>query len=121
MQPKLILEDYKEYLKQLILENITGARFIKSYRVNEPVNICCNRTESQAVDISMTHNNVDDLNILFKAGKIIRKELQSHPRWRYKGSFDDFEHPKLLSTFLRWVLVGPNLSTQNKIRTHRIL
>ena len=109
----------QEVSKRLISENVPGAKFVKGYRANEPINICSSRTESRAIDIEM-HNKADDFNTLFKASKLLRKELSSHPKWAFKGSFDDFIHPKLLITFLRWILLGPNLSVESEERTRKI-
>ena len=68
----------------------------------------------------MLHNKVDDFNTLFEASKLLRKELSSHPKWAFKGSFDDFIHPKIFISFLRWVLPGPNLSVESEKRTRKI-
>ena len=120
MQPETIRADYKKYLKRLISENVTDVKFVKGYRVNEPMNVCSSRTESRAMDIAIMQNQVDEFNLLFKASKLLRKELSSNPKWVFKGSFDDFVHPELLTTFLRWVLLGPNLSVEGEKRTQKI-
>ena len=35
-------------------------------------------------------------------------------QWKFNGSFHGFKIPKLLSTLLEWVLVGPSPSFTNE-------
>ena len=47
---------------------------------------------------------------------MIRKELLSHDKWNFKGSFDDFTLPSCLSLLLKWILVGPNKEISGESR-----
>ena len=47
---------------------------------------------------------------------MIRKELLSHDKWNFKGSFDNFTLPSYLSLLLRWILVGPNKEISGESR-----
>ena len=47
---KFIKENYKKYLKGLIEENIPAAKFVRSFRLNEPEKICSDATQQQALE-----------------------------------------------------------------------
>ena len=51
---------------------------------------------------------------------MLSNELNSHDRWQYKGTFTDFEVPELLSTFVKWIIVGPHMSLGNSVRVEMI-
>ena len=112
-------DSYKKYLKHLIQEQIEDVKFIKSYRANEPMQLCSSHTESKVIDSASVHSSADDFNTLFKAAKMLRNELYSHDRWQYKGTFTDFE-VELLSTFVKWIIVGPHMSLGNCVRVEKI-
>lgn len=120
MEKRSLKDVYKKYLKQLIEEQIVDVKFIKSYRANESTQLCSSRTESEAFDSASIHSSADDFNLLFKAAKILRMELISHNKWQYKGNFTDFEAPVLLSTLVKWLIVGPHVTWENIIRADKI-
>ena len=113
-------KSYKPYLKQLIEEHLPNVSFQNSPRVNEPERICSNAASSQALDNVIKQSKADNFNELFNVSKIIRKELEHHEKWQFKGSFDDFSAPIQLSTLIRWILVGPNQEFENKSRESSI-
>ena len=108
---------YKKYLKQLIEEKVEDVKFVNSLPVNEPMQLCSSQTESNVLDSAGIHSNSDDFNILLKAAKLLRSELSSHSRWHYKGTFDDFKASELLSTFVKWLIVGPHMTLENIVRS----
>ena len=58
-------ENYKKYLKGLIGENIPAAKFVRSFRLNEPEKICSDATQRQALENAVSQNTSDDLSLLF--------------------------------------------------------
>ena len=113
-------DSYKKYLKQLIQEKIEDVKFINSYRVNEPMQLCSSHTESRVLDSASVHSSTDDFNMLFKAAQILSNELNSQDRWHYKGTFTDFKLPELWSTFVKWIIVGPHMTWENSVRAEKI-
>ena len=99
---------YKRYLKQLILDNVDNVSFQKSKRVNKPEQICNTSAEREAINIALTENNADRFHDIFKVAKQVRTEIQGLEKWSFTGSFSDFPDPLLLSTLIRWILVGPH-------------
>ena len=47
---------------------------------------------------------------------MIRKEVLEKENWVFNVSFGNFTLPPLLSTLLRWILVGPTESIENEKR-----
>ena len=68
----------------------------------------------------MKQSKADNFNELFNVSKIIRKELEHHENWQFKGSFEDFSAPIQLSKLICWILVGPNQQFENKSRESSI-
>lgn len=102
-------ENYKPYLKELITNNIPNAKFIKSLRVNEPENILTDDTETGVVDAAVKRSNYDEMNLVYEVASLVRKELLQEKQWKFTGSFTNFTVPKLLSTLLKWILIGPSV------------
>lgn len=48
----------------------------------------------------------EDLSILLKAAKILRKNISSSPKWKFSGNFDDYELPSLLKIFCKHAIMG---------------
>ncbi len=38
---------------------------------------------------------------------MLRKDIMSQEKWNFSGSFDDFQFPRMLECFIKWLLVGP--------------
>ena len=111
-----IKENYKPYIKQLIGENISNAEFIKSPRRNEPERVCNKETSECSIDVAIKQNTQENLTDTFAVSSMIRKELLSHDKWNFKGSFDNFTLPSYLSLLLKWILVGPNKEISGESR-----
>ena len=59
----------------------------------------------------------DDMNVLFKASKIIRSELLNHTKWKFSGSLNSFDVSSPLKLFVKWVIAGlrENIAPERKI------
>ena len=84
-------KSYKKYLRQLILENVENVSFKKLQRVNEPDRIC---SETEEEHVNKVRQKI--LETFVKASKIIRKEQEHQPKWRFNGTFEHTFSPKLL-------------------------
>ena len=104
----------------LIEENIPAAKFVRSFRLNEPEKICSDATQRQALENAISQNTSDDLNLLFQAAKLIRAEISKEEEWTFQGTFENFQMPKLLYTLIKWIIVWSHIELQSEIREGRI-
>lgn len=91
----------------MILEYVENVSFEKSPRMNEPDWICSETAEENALDVAIKKRKAEKFWRNFQSSQIIRKELEHQPKWRYNGTFEDFETLIQLATLIRWILVGP--------------
>ena len=101
-----ISSNYKKYLKDLILKNITEITFIKNKNPSKPDQLISTCTQSEVIDSSIKECTTDNMEKIWNVAKSIRKEILSREKWQYTGSFDGFCLPPLLSTLVKWVLIG---------------
>ena len=92
---------YKQYLKQLIQDNITDVHFNRPLDKTKPEQVLSTKSKEEAVSIyaKMSENVKEDLQILMSAAKILRKELANSPSWKFTGTFDDYSPPQILYSF----------------------
>ena len=48
----------------------------------------------------------EDVKILLKAAKILRRDIASAPLWKFEGTFDNYEPPTLLQLFCKYATQG---------------
>lgn len=108
--------NHKKHIKQLILENIQNAEFCKSPKRNEAERVCSKKTSECILDNAIKQSAHDDLNSIFKVATMLRKEILSHDKWKYKGSFEDFALPHYLPILIKWILTGPKRDMMGEIR-----
>ena len=68
--------------------------------------------KSEISDNSVKECTVDNMDKIWDTAKIIRNELLKREKWKFTGSFDDFSLPPLLSTLVKWILIGRFLDFQ---------
>jgi len=101
---------YKEYLKQLILENISDVHFSRPPDRTKPEQIFSTKIKDQIRSNAQTESSLkDDLNVLLIAAKILRKDIASLCR----GSL-----PEHSLTTIHPVWYKPSVSLQSKERGH---
>ena len=107
---------YKQYLKQLIQDNITDVHFNRPLDKTKPEQVLSTKSKEEAVSIyaKKSENVKEDLQILMSAAKILRKELANSPSWKFTGTFDDYSPPQILYSFCKHVIQGTG-----KIQTER--
>ena len=77
-------------------------------------------TEAKAVDIAVNEFILDsDIKDLYKVAGKVRKEILKSA-WKFEGSMDNFTPPPLLSSLIKWILVGPNESFEGEKRVDGI-
>jgi len=92
---------YKPYLNQLILDNIPDVHFNhKTSRQNKT------RTKAKKTLLAGALANDpkdlrEDVKVLLKADKILRKDIANAPPWQFQGTFDNYEPPALLTLFCK--------------------
>ena len=109
-----LASNYKKYIKDLIQDNIPEIVFAKSNQKNKPDKLMTNLTHAEAINIyTETTANENDVKALWKLAKSVRSEVLSQ-KWEFTGNFKSYDSPTLLSTFLKWVLLGPHTENSNK-------
>ena len=100
--------NYKKLLKDLIEDHIPSAVFVKSKYKNKPEQILSGDTQSEAVDlVAEDLTDESDVKAMWKVANKIRKQLLQN-KWKFEGNMTSFNAPPLLSTFLKWMLIGPH-------------
>lgn len=97
-------------VKQLLLNEIPGIEFHKSYRVNEPDKVTNKKIRDSAVAQMKARDTNDGLKELFEAASILRKAIGRSNVWTFNGSLNDVTEnnvPNELYSFFRWVIQGP--------------
>ena len=72
----------------------------------KPEQILSTKAKEAAINTPINVNVKDDITLLLKAAKILRKDISSSRTWTVEGVFDDFTPPKLLSLFCKQVIHG---------------
>ena len=109
----VLTSNYKQHLKSRLLEKIPGIDFVK--RGPKPEVVVSKKIKDKIVSREYEVSDVDEeMEILSKAAKIIRQEIDSIKDWKYLGSFEDFETPKKLSQLVRWITYGLHTSLHIK-------
>lgn len=113
--PENLASNYKKYIKELIQDNIPDIVFVKSTQKNKPDKLMTNLTQTEAINTyTETEADESDIKALWKLAKRIRSEVLSQ-KWEFTGNLKSYESPTLLSTFLKWVLLGPHTEVSNEI------
>ena len=100
---------YKPYLKQLILDNIADVHFTRPPDKSKPEQVLSTKrketllADALAVD---TEELREDMKVLLKAAKIVRRDIASATPWKFEGTFDNYEPPPLLQFFCKHSIQG---------------
>ena len=99
--------NYKRHLKELISKNVCGISLVKCKNPNKPDQLISDSTTSEILDTFIKECTADNTDQIWKVAKIVRSELLQREKWRFTGSFDDFNLPPLLATLMK-ILIGKN-------------
>ena len=90
------------------MKNVPNVKLVKKKNPSKPEQVCSEIAQGQAVDIAISKNKREILSEILNVSKVIRDELQSQEKWKFTGTFANFKEPELLSTLIKWILIGPN-------------
>lgn len=110
----------KQPLKNLLLQEIPELEFDK--RGPKP-EVLCSKTSKDKL-IAQKYEEADtayEMEILFKASTIVRREIEDMEDWQFTGSFTDFETPQRLFQLMKWITCGPsaNLNVTREIEVEK--
>jgi len=78
-----ILLSYKPHIKDLIMEDVPSAEFVKASRRNMPERIISRKMKEDMVDTTVKQNAFEDLQEIYKVSTMVRKGLLSMKEWRF--------------------------------------
>ena len=98
---------YKVYLKQLMLDNIPNIHFSRPPDKTKPEQVLPTKLKDHMISSAITGEDLkEDLKVLLRAAKILRKDIATSSTWKFKGSFTDYKTPPLLKTFCKHAFQG---------------
>ena len=107
-------------MKKKLVNHIDDIHFMKPKRRNESEQVFTTALRDVALEKIMTQSAERDIRQLFESASILRKAIENQTRhpWEFEGtlSASDAENhvPKILYSFIRWVLQGPIQSLQTE-------
>ena len=113
------IKDHKKYLKSLLQNKITEIEFTKPIQKNQSEKVSMVSTKDKAADTTFRATDVD-MDILFKAAKIVRSELLNHTKWKFTGSLRTFDYSSSLQSFVKWMIAGPKENIGSNRKTEEI-
>ena len=112
-------QDYKKKSKELVLEAIPEAVFLKQKQKNKPEQILSEGTQSNAVSSLNDEKMVGGaFQMMSKIAKCLRNEVLTH-KWTFEGDTKDYFVPPFPWGFLKWVLIGRLTEIQNSDRREK--
>ena len=105
--------NYKKHLKELLKDNLKDLVFVQSTQRNQPESVMINKTQVEAVSSFRTDES--DMKSLWKISRQIRKEILAE-HCEFDCNFESYKPSHLLSTFLKWVLIGPHNSDAGRTK-----
>ena len=118
--PKEVSNNYKKQLKELISVNLPDLLLVKSTQKNKPEQLISPSTQASALNAHMDSIADEiDLRSLLKFAKKIRVEVLEQ-KWEFEEKFTNYKMPALLSTFMKWVLLGPHTMNSEDGETYQV-
>jgi hypothetical protein len=102
---------FKPYLKQLILDNIPDVHFTRPLDKTKPEQVLSTKLKETLLGGALATDINDleeDVKVLLKAAKVLRRDIASATPWKYEGTFHDFVPPPLLQLFCKHAIQGLN-------------
>uniref|UniRef100_UPI00358EE172 collagen alpha-1(V) chain n=1 Tax=Myxine glutinosa TaxID=7769 RepID=UPI00358EE172 len=100
---------YKPYLKQLILDNIADVHFTRPPDKTKPEQVLSTKSKETLLAGALASDTKDlreDVKVLLKASKILRRDIASATPWKFEGTFDNYEPPALLQLLCKLAIQG---------------
>ena len=83
---------------------------------NEPEQICTAGTQREAIGKAMATESDWVLQYMLEIAKLIRRKILERKKWKFKGSFQSFTYPPLLTTLMKWIMIGAKDNIDNENR-----
>ena len=100
--------------------NLPDLLVVKSAQKNKPKQLISPSTQTSALNAHMDSiANESDVRSLWKLAKKIRLGVLEQ-KWEFQGKFTNYEMPSLLSTFMKWVLLGPHTINSEDGETYQV-
>ena len=96
--------NYEKYIKSLIIQKVSDVQFSRPKSGREAEIICSEAKRDQVIDQHM--NAPDAYNEIFAAASSVRRDVLNKSRWKFRGSYDDYEILTSLEQLLKWVIIG---------------
>ena len=74
-----------------------------------------NKTQNEVIANFNTATDENNIKSKWKLFQQIRKEILAQ-NWEFSGSVESYKPPQLVTTFLRWVLIGPHSSDKGRTK-----
>ena len=88
--------------------NLPDLLFVKSAQKNKPEQLISPSPHTGILNVHMNSIADDcDIRSLWKLAQKIRLKLLKQ-KWEFQGKFTSYKIPALLSTFMKWALLGPH-------------
>jgi hypothetical protein len=98
---------YKVHLKQLILDNIHDVHFNKPLDKTKSEQVLSTKSKQSLIARGLSTEEVkEDLKVLLRAAKILRRDIAGASSWKFRGTFADYKPPALLNMFCKHVIQG---------------
>ena len=111
--------NYKQYLMQMLLQNIPDSQFIHLSARNQSKRICSSHDQSKNVKNSF-QNTYDSYQNILQAAKNVRREILEKEKFQSNGSHDGFNVPRSLELLLHWTLCGLRKDSEKKTQRNEI-
>lgn len=98
--------NYKKYLKQLVLDNLPDVQFSRHPDKTKPEQVLSTRSKERLLAGSTSTDLKEDLKLLMRAAKILRRDIATSRPWKFHGTFANYEPPALLKTFCTHAVQG---------------
>ena len=97
------IQNFKQYIKRLLQENIANVVFHKPKNRNESERVCFNDAVLDAVEHKFA---CDEFLNIFECASTVRQEILQQKPWLFEGDFEGFTVPKSLHQLIKWIVLG---------------
>ena len=118
--PKVVSNNYKKHLKELISVNLPDLLLVKSTQKNRLEQLISPSTQANTLNAHMNSTaDESDIRSFWKLAKKICLEVLEQ-MWEFQGKFTNYKMLALLITFMKWVLLGPHTTNSEDSEIYQI-
>ncbi|KAK6182331.1 hypothetical protein SNE40_010041 [Patella caerulea] len=92
-----------------MLDNIPDVHFTRPLDKTKPEQVLSTKAKESLLAPGLVNDPSklrEDVKVLLKAAKILRKDIANAPLWKFQGTFDNYEPPALLQLFCNHAIQG---------------